>query len=1366
MLSEGRLKGGSTLDIRHTTFNIIRHLLPRALLALLLAALALSASPALAESTPPGAVSSVSLTRADGTVTASWDAPSGATKYHVTYSDNGGASWHAPVDDHRNVTTTSLTFSADNAKTYIVGVRAGNDGGWSGWVNSPSAGPYTPPTLTPTPPGAVSSVSLTRADGTVTASWDAPTGATKYHVTYSDNGGASWHAPVDDHRNVTTTSLTFSADNAKTYIVGVRAGNDGGWSGWVNSPSAGPYAPNPPAAPTGLTAKAGDGSVTLSWDDPSDSSITGYEYNVNHNDTSTGNLSGWGPWTAIAGSGANTVSHTFTGLANGKEYRYHLRAVNAGGAGGAAPNAPPWFAAAVPAVPVPAAPSGLSVTPGDGYLDISWDAVSVATGYDIRAKTAGSSSWHSVANNVSGTSHRYTTDQTIDYIAVRARNADAVGPWAELSRLPSNEWLNTVQSSDTGRARASIASAQSQSQLAAPTWGTIRRGDDTTYRSGRIDVNWTGDSNATGYNLVCAVAGSTPASTGWNWHPCGWVDAATDTVKFTTVPANASQPVGIVSYKRGAESQLPPGIIPLEGSQVPHTIPRMYAVAIRAVSATPSNASAWVPSASIKPLNPQLSNLTHTRTDGQIALSWTPNPWTTGYEIDCAVLGSAYTRCATLTNQDHSDAEHSVTISTWTAGGTNYSIDNTSIYDVRICSTNTWGYGCHLAPLIYPNPSLTASNVAVTTATLTIAHHSGNWYYQHTNTGATCVGPVSGTSKDLTGLTANTAYTYSAYSDSTCSTLLDAAAPFTTLSSVSNLTSTKHPTFESQVHNALSAAVAFTTGSNASGYVLKSVTVPLKNTGGTSGVIFQLRAISGTEQYSSTSQISAASLATLSTATPTASTYTDTTVTCSGNGCSLSPDTTYFIVASSLDEGLSYSWAVSTSEAETAQPSGNGWSVGFGHYKQGSRDTIWGSYSDWNIAKLVFATNPNPNPSLTSSNVAATTATLTIANHTDAWYYKHTNTGATCQGPVAAGTSTASLSGLTGGTSYTYSAYSDSTCSTLLATAASFTTPSLTASSVTGTGATLTIGGHAGNWWYQANTGPDATCSSTAVSATTKNLTGLTAGTVYVYTAYSKSGCNAADLLATASFGTTGTFSVSNITGTLSNTIFSPTTTTDGYAQEFTTGSATGGYTLSSVTLDFTLALSPSAFTVAIHGKQSNGKPATTARATLSGTAASGNVTFTCTAGSNNNCSLDASTPYFVRISTSGGYAAYAHTTSSDAETLQPSNNGWSIADVAIYEGGGWVAYPSGEAMRMTVSATATASATLTATSTSLTIGNYTGSWYYQANAAPHATCQGPVSGTSQTISGLTSGTSYTYKAYADSGCTTLLATAAAFTAP
>ncbi len=115
--------------------------LPAVIAALLGTALLLAyAGVPLAEAqSPPATPSSVSLSRADGTVTASWPAVSGATKYHVTYSSDNRQSWSAASDSH---TTNSITINnADNSKTYIVAVRAGNDNAqWSGWRNSAPAG--------------------------------------------------------------------------------------------------------------------------------------------------------------------------------------------------------------------------------------------------------------------------------------------------------------------------------------------------------------------------------------------------------------------------------------------------------------------------------------------------------------------------------------------------------------------------------------------------------------------------------------------------------------------------------------------------------------------------------------------------------------------------------------------------------------------------------------------------------------------------------------------------------------------------------------------------------------------------------------------------------------------------------------------------------------------------------------------------------------------------------------------------------------------------------------------------------------------------------------------------------------------------
>ena len=91
----------------------------------------------------PGAVGSISITRGDGTLTASWSAPAYAAAYHVTYSTDGKSSWSLGAMGH---TQTALTLAdADNDATYVVAVRARNSyHAWGPWTDSSPAGPYTP----------------------------------------------------------------------------------------------------------------------------------------------------------------------------------------------------------------------------------------------------------------------------------------------------------------------------------------------------------------------------------------------------------------------------------------------------------------------------------------------------------------------------------------------------------------------------------------------------------------------------------------------------------------------------------------------------------------------------------------------------------------------------------------------------------------------------------------------------------------------------------------------------------------------------------------------------------------------------------------------------------------------------------------------------------------------------------------------------------------------------------------------------------------------------------------------------------------------------------------------------------------------
>ena len=309
-----------------------------ALFALTLAALILLPGIALAQS-PPATPASFTVTRANGTLTASGYAVANATKYHITYSSNGGGSWSLAAYNH---TGASITINnADNSKSYIVGVRAGNDSGWSGWRNSSSVAPLSAPPATP------SSVSVSRADGTLTVSGYTVTGATKYHITYSTNRGISWNAASDNH---TGSSITINnIDNSKPYMTAVRAGNTAGWSGWRNSSTAGPFTPptatptptpapptSPPATPSTVTVTRGEGTLEVSG-----YAVTGAtKYHITY--SSDGKKS----WNAASGN-HTASSITISDIYNGGTYYVAVRAGNDAGWSGwrnsaaSAPTNPP-----------------------------------------------------------------------------------------------------------------------------------------------------------------------------------------------------------------------------------------------------------------------------------------------------------------------------------------------------------------------------------------------------------------------------------------------------------------------------------------------------------------------------------------------------------------------------------------------------------------------------------------------------------------------------------------------------------------------------------------------------------------------------------------------------------------------------------------------------------------------------------------------------------------------------------------------------------------------------------------------------------------------------------------------------------------
>ncbi len=106
-----------------------------------------------------------------------------------------------------------------------------------------------------------------------------------------------------------------------------------------------------PGAPANLAATSGDSQVTLTWEAPSSNGgadITGYEHR-HHFGVSN---QSWPEWT----SAGTALTVTVTGLINGRDYTFEVRAVNSVGGG---------TASSVEATPTGAGPlTSLSVEPG------------------------------------------------------------------------------------------------------------------------------------------------------------------------------------------------------------------------------------------------------------------------------------------------------------------------------------------------------------------------------------------------------------------------------------------------------------------------------------------------------------------------------------------------------------------------------------------------------------------------------------------------------------------------------------------------------------------------------------------------------------------------------------------------------------------------------------------------------------------------------------------------------------------------------------------------------------------------------------------------------------------------------------------
>ena len=180
-----------------------------------------------------------------------------------------------------------------------------------------------------TTPSAPTNLSIIPGNGQITIIFTdaSANGSDITNYEYSEDGSSNWTAVNPATATLTSPAVITPLNNGQSYTYYLRAVNGAG-NGATSSTSvtATPYVLLP--APTNLSAKAGNGKITIYFTAGSanGSTIADYEYSAD----------GSFNWKPINSTTATTASPAIiTGLDNGTSYTYYLRAVNANGQKGA-----------------------------------------------------------------------------------------------------------------------------------------------------------------------------------------------------------------------------------------------------------------------------------------------------------------------------------------------------------------------------------------------------------------------------------------------------------------------------------------------------------------------------------------------------------------------------------------------------------------------------------------------------------------------------------------------------------------------------------------------------------------------------------------------------------------------------------------------------------------------------------------------------------------------------------------------------------------------------------------------------------------------------------------------------------------------
>jgi hypothetical protein len=377
--------------------------------------IALSGTQQAAAASRPSAPRSVAAKPGNATVRVAWAAPSstgGAAidRYAVQRATSSSGTWSTvakPDASARTWTNTGLL----NGHRYYFRVRAHNAVGWGPASTTVSAVPRTVPSAPQSP-------AASPGDTSVDVTWARPasTGGAAIDGYAVQRLDGTWGTVAQVSAATLALTVTELA-NGTSYDFRVRAHNVTGWS--PASTTVGAVPRTLPSAPQSPAATTGDASATVTWSAPASSggaAIDEYELQLSPDGVT---------WSSVSAGTLTQV--TATGLQNGTQYHFRVRAHNDAGWSPASSEA-----LATPGLPLP--PTQVQGQPNASGIDFSWTLSATVSpqvsGYEVAYSFDGGQVWKVVQVSSSTTDYQFSGGygKTVLF-RIRAHNSIGNSPW-------------------------------------------------------------------------------------------------------------------------------------------------------------------------------------------------------------------------------------------------------------------------------------------------------------------------------------------------------------------------------------------------------------------------------------------------------------------------------------------------------------------------------------------------------------------------------------------------------------------------------------------------------------------------------------------------------------------------------------------------------------------------------------------------------------------------------------------------------------------------------------------------------------------------------------------------------------------------